>query len=287
MRRPSLRIPLLALAIGLAAAAPAPAAPAAPSPFAGTASAFTSRGFPVVVEVSRDGRQVTRAVAGLRLSCSNGEFANVDDLFTKLPLSASGRASRRYAGGTGVGWDGAPATFSGFMSVSISRRTRALTGVWQLTETAVQPDGSTRVCSSGTVRVKGAGRSASNPLGGSYGGFTSKGAPVVVQVAADGRRVTEISGMFDLRCGPGAFRFVNDSWVKLPLSGGSNRFSLLVRNETFRFSDGSSIQESAALSGVVDRLGRAVKGRWRTVWTIPAGSTELCTSGQVTFRATR
>ena len=164
-----------------------------------------------------------------------------------------------------------------------------LTGTWEQTQTVQNPDGTTRVCSSGKVRFKaGARRDPSRPLGGFYGGFTSKGRPVVVQVAPDGRKVTAISGLFDLQCAPGRFYLVNDSWVRIPLSGGSNRFGITVRNQTYRFGDGTPYQVSAAVSGAVNRTGQSVKGRWRTVWTIPtAGVSDTCGSGQLTFSATR
>jgi hypothetical protein len=278
-----------ALLVALAVHAPSPGSAAAPSPLAGTTGGITSQGYPVVVVVSSDGRQVRRASAGLALTCSDGQSAVVQVEFTKLPLSASGRASYRDAATVGTGWDGAPATFSGSMSASITRRTKALTGTWEQTQTVQNPDGTTRVCSSGKVTLKSSGgRDPSRPLGGSYGGFTSKGRPIVVQVAPDGRKVTAISGLFDLRCAPGRFYFVGDNWAQIPVSGGSNRFGVTVRNQTYRFGDGTPYQVSASVSGAVDRAGRTVRGRWRTGWTIPiAGATDTCDSGPLTFSATR
>jgi hypothetical protein len=280
---------VFALVVALAVYAPSPGSAATPSPFSGTFGGFTSQGQPVVVVVSSDSRQVKRASGGFGLTCSDGESAFEQFEFAKLPLSSSGRGSFRYSDQAGTGWDGAPATLSGSISVAITRRTRLLTGTLEQTQTVQNPDGTTRVCSSGKVRLKAsARRDPSRPLGGFYGGFTRKGHPVVLQVAPNGRTVTAIGGLFDLRCALGGFRFVNSSWLRIALSGGSNRFGITVRNQTYRFSDGTPYQVSVSVSGTVDRAGRTIKGRWRVVWTTPtAGATDTCDSGQLTFSATR
>src|SRR3954470_10208055 len=47
--------------------------------------------FPVVIEVSKNRKQVVRASAGIRLQCSSGGSFTVPDSFDKLKVSKTGK----------------------------------------------------------------------------------------------------------------------------------------------------------------------------------------------------
>ena len=80
----------LAVAVPMAATASSHVAdPSARSSGAGglVYGGQTSQGWPVVIQVSRNGRQVVRAITAVHLECTNGEFSNIPDAYVRLPVN--------------------------------------------------------------------------------------------------------------------------------------------------------------------------------------------------------
>lgn len=92
MKRRMLAIAALA---SLAAAGPIAAAQGASSRAKTTQGvvfgAVTSQGFPVVIQLSKTGRQVVRATIGLELKCQVPPDVTIPDDVTRIPVSAAGK----------------------------------------------------------------------------------------------------------------------------------------------------------------------------------------------------
>jgi hypothetical protein len=141
--------------IPLASASPSSHGPSARS--AGGASGLvfggrTSQGWPVVIELSRNRRQVAQAVIGIRLPCTTGRFANLPDRYVRLPVNRRRKFSSSFGPETFRNDDGTTSDFEGSISGSFNRaRTRA-SGRWQLKITDHDNSGAvTGTCDSGSV----------------------------------------------------------------------------------------------------------------------------------------
>jgi hypothetical protein len=83
-----------AIAAIAAAATMAPVAYARPA--AGiTYGGKTSAKWPVMVQLSRDGRQVSYALAAWSTACTDGPYSDTE-AFAEIPISASGKFARSY-----------------------------------------------------------------------------------------------------------------------------------------------------------------------------------------------
>lgn len=144
--------------IGLIAVSPMGATALATEP-QGSASArgvhvlggLTSQGFPVLVEVSRSGRQVKRIVAGLRMHCGQDGRITEPERWLRLPVSRRGafRASYRDS----FSDQGAQVTVSDSLVGKVNARRTAVSATWRLTMVVREPNGTVDSCDSGNVRV--------------------------------------------------------------------------------------------------------------------------------------
>jgi hypothetical protein len=113
---------------------------------------LTSQRHPIVLEVSRNGREVVRAAIAIRLQCTSGGGATVPDGYTRLTLTAGGRFRASFGpnvtrndDGTTTDWEG---SVRGAFNAS---RTRA-SGTWQLQATDRDAAGAvTDTCNSGSI----------------------------------------------------------------------------------------------------------------------------------------
>lgn len=112
-----------------AATGSALAAGATPS---GTYGGVTGQGFPVIVDVSRSGRQVVRTVAAVRLSCTSGGIATLPDGYVRLPLSPTGRFSATFGPQTVRNTDGTTTDVEGSMSGAFNAARTKASGRWSL-----------------------------------------------------------------------------------------------------------------------------------------------------------
>jgi hypothetical protein len=151
---------VIAIALsGPAATATATARPEAASSAAagGVYGGVTPQSWPVVVEVSRNGRQVIRAVIGLDLQCSSGDSFSESDNLIKLKINKRRRFSATYGPVTTRNNDGSTTDFADSVRGAANTARTTVSGTWELTEKFFNAGGAlTDTCKSGTVhwRVK-------------------------------------------------------------------------------------------------------------------------------------
>jgi len=128
---------------------------------------------------------------------------------------------------------------------------------------------------------------APNIGAGVFGGFTSKGGPVVVELARNGKRVKRTVAAVELKCTPSGDSFtLLDKWTQLPVRRG--RFGS-------SFSDtgteaGEIFEVSGSVKGKLNRRRTRISGSWRAQMVIrnAAGATiDTCDSGPLRFTARR
>jgi hypothetical protein len=112
---------------------------------------FTSQGWPIVVEFSRDHKKIALVETGLEMKCSSGTSFPELDGWVRLPISAGGRAHVSMPlspqTGTNASLTGGTDTFTG----QFNRQRTKLTGTWELQQTFSLPNGQTDQCDSGRV----------------------------------------------------------------------------------------------------------------------------------------
>jgi len=118
----------------------------------------TASGYPVVIRLSRNGRQVVRASIGLELKCQTPGDLSLPDSFDKLPITG-GRFGVSY-GPQDIAGD--PATgvskvvVSGFIKGRVNKARSQIKGTWSqkvVAYSAADPTGATVLdtCDSGVV----------------------------------------------------------------------------------------------------------------------------------------
>ena len=128
-------------------ASPAFARPAADVTFGGK----TSAKWPVMLQLSRDGRKVAYAVAAWTAQCSDGLYSDSEE-FTQIPVSAKRKFSSSYDTGDfqqGSATLRAAASLTGKINKSRSK----ITGTVRVMSTAKDPtNGVDETCDTGTVK---------------------------------------------------------------------------------------------------------------------------------------
>jgi hypothetical protein len=161
--RPAFRFAGLGAVAGIAAIAVPVAATASShvaDPYAhssGAAGVFygglTSQGWAVVIQVTKNGRQVTSAATGLHMTCSTGVTANVPDRYARLRVNKRRKFSLSFGPDTVRNDDGTTTDFEGRISGAFNRARSKVSGRWRLQ--ATDHDGTGAVigtCDSGIVR---------------------------------------------------------------------------------------------------------------------------------------
>ena len=111
-------IPLgAALAAILLTAAPSEAAAPTGSYYGGE----TPQQWPVVVQVAKDGKSVTKLVVALTLKCSSGDPIVNRDRFDKLKLTASGKFEDNYGPTTIDNGDGTTTDYRGSVAGKVTK----------------------------------------------------------------------------------------------------------------------------------------------------------------------
>jgi hypothetical protein len=133
----------------LAMAAPAMAAKSGGTGYAG----FTSTGAPIAIQVSHDGKQITRAGMELSLKCTSGAEVPFPDLYRRVRVSKSGAFKSSFANQPLDLGNGQTAVFSGSLSGKFNRARTKVSGIWHLHFDAKDAAGTvTDQCDSGNTR---------------------------------------------------------------------------------------------------------------------------------------
>jgi hypothetical protein len=111
---------------------------------------MTSNGWPVIAEVTRDGRRVKRVVGALTAECSLGGDFTFPSQWRDLRISRSGAIRASYQD-TDLD-EGVEVTFEETFAAKFNRARTRLTGRWRASTTFRMPDGSVDVCDTGTLR---------------------------------------------------------------------------------------------------------------------------------------
>src|SRR3954471_4544748 len=144
------RIYLSIVAVFVAAASFAPPALARPAPDV-TFGGRTSAKWPVMVQLSRDGRRVAYAVAAWTARCTDGVLADNEE-FSRSPVSAGRKFSRSYD--TGNYQDGSVTVrFAASITGKINKRRSRITGtVRVMSSVRDAANGVDETCDTGTVK---------------------------------------------------------------------------------------------------------------------------------------
>jgi hypothetical protein len=128
------------------ASAQAGAARLAGIPYGG----LISNRWPVVFQVSRDGRQLVSVVGAIEMKCSEGGSLIVPDSWNRLPLSRRGGFRGTYRDAFEEGGD--RVEISDSIRGRLNRARTRITGKWRSRMTLHQADGSVDTCDSGRLR---------------------------------------------------------------------------------------------------------------------------------------
>jgi hypothetical protein len=117
-----------------------------------TYGGLTAQGWPVVVDMKADRRQVVRAVAGLDMTCTSGRSATIPDKYLKVAVKKSGKFSKRFGPSTQRNDDGTTADVQGSFSGRLNQAQTKIAGTWRLIYTEYDAAGAvTDTCDSGSV----------------------------------------------------------------------------------------------------------------------------------------
>jgi hypothetical protein len=137
---------VLVTTIGLAVPATSAHAAASGVVFGGV----TAQKWPVIVEVSKDRREVVQAAIGFTLTCNVGGTVANYDRYRKLVISRAGKFSSSFGPDTTTNPDGTKTVFSGTIAGQV-KGSRAK-GTWQLSSIDQDAAGNTtKTCDSGKV----------------------------------------------------------------------------------------------------------------------------------------
>jgi hypothetical protein len=116
---------------------------------------FTPQDFPVIVEVSKDGRRVVRASAALLLTCTSGATFPFPDSYRNLPLSRKGGFSQSFTSSPFAHADGTSSQLQGSVTGAMNGKRTTMSGTWQVTWVDHDAAGVvTDTCDSGAVAWK-------------------------------------------------------------------------------------------------------------------------------------
>ncbi len=137
----------------VAATAIAPIATAGAATTGVVYGGVTAQDWPVMLQVARDGRAVTRTVTGLSLTCTSGGRVATRDGYRRIVISLSGTFSSRFGPQTEDNGDGTKSELSGSVKGRISRARGTASGTWTLREVIRDAAGTVKdTCDSGKVK---------------------------------------------------------------------------------------------------------------------------------------
>jgi hypothetical protein len=112
---------------------------------------LTSGGWPVVLEVSSNGKRIRFADIGLDMNCSSGGSFSTMDFATMLAIRPNGTVHRTAALPSFTDPSGTSITGSRSISGRLNRKRWTFSGVWHLHLSFAMSHGQTDQCDSGTI----------------------------------------------------------------------------------------------------------------------------------------
>ena len=120
-----------------------------------TYGGLTSQHQPVIVDMKANRRQIVRAVAALRLTCTSGALFEDADPYTRVAVTKKGRFSSTFGPVTQRNDDGTTTDFQGHISGQLNHAKTQISGTWRFKQTDHDGTGAvTDTCDSGSVSWK-------------------------------------------------------------------------------------------------------------------------------------
>jgi hypothetical protein len=241
-----------------------------------TYAGSTSADDPIVIRLSRSGTSVSRISTRFEATCTNGEeFHN----FVDGPLHRTIHASGRFAA-TASGSDdfGPGVTARKTISLKAQVKGKKITGSQQLHVDIVDAAGAVLATCDQTATFK-----ATSAWGKVFGGHTTQGGPIVVELAATRKAVRHFHIGWQTSCTPPDDFQVGDTLVNFPLA--TNRFG---DDFTSKASAPTGEQETRrySLRGKIKRARVTGTFRVKATETDAAGVTfATCDTGAVSYTA--
>ena len=141
------------------------------------------------------------------------------------------------------------------------------------------------VATARSVEVRTSSRAAA--VGNTYGGLTSWGLPVVVDMKANRRQIVRAVAAIDLTCTSGGSATVPDRFTAVAVTK-KGKFSRAEGPTTQRNDDGTTTDFQGSISGSLNRAKTRITGTWRFKATFHDGTgavTDTCDSGSVRWTA--
>jgi hypothetical protein len=126
------------------------------------------------------------------------------------------------------------------------------------------------------------------PVGQVFGGKTSQGWPVVVEVSKDGKKVVSALAAVELTCTSGMSLFNPDGYSTMPLSAKGAFKAAFGPQPLGSMPPDRTVIGQGAATGARNAAGTKMKGTWTETFTVvdPAGTTvDTCTTGNLTWTA--
>ena len=120
-----------------------------------------------------------------------------------------------------------------------------------------------------------------------FGGTTSQGLPVVIEMSKNGRTVTKVTVAIRLTCTSGGIVTLPDGYQKMKVKK-NRKFGAAFGPSTQRNDDGTTTDYEGSISGGFNKARSSASGTWSLKWTDhdAAGAvTDTCDSGSVSFKA--
>jgi hypothetical protein len=111
---------------------------------------MTSNGWPVIVELSSDGRLVKRVVGGMSADCTAGGIFAFPSQWRNLRISRAGAFKASYRDTDSD--EGVEITYAETFTGKLNRARTKLTGRWRSSTTFRTADGTVDVCDTGSLR---------------------------------------------------------------------------------------------------------------------------------------
>lgn len=137
------------------------------------------------------------------------------------------------------------------------------------------------------VQPADARTTAAAKAGNTYGGVTSQGYPVVVDMTSNRRKLVRAMAAMELPCTSGATAFLPDEYTGLPVTK-KGKFGTAFGPLTVRNDDGTTTDIEGRISGKLNAAKTKIAGGWQLSLTDrdAAGAvTDTCVSGSVTWKA--
>jgi len=98
--------------------------------------------------------------------------------------------------------------------------------------------------------------------GKTYGGRTSQGFPIVIELSKNQRRVVQGVAALSLPCTSGNFYVNWDRWINVPVNR-RRKFRTGFGRDTQSYDDGTTSKFESRMSGALNRARSKVSGRWQ------------------------